>query len=214
MGKPVLSLLFLLLANILAACGAGATNQVEVISGEPPVISTSADASPTPAPESTTPPTIAPNLPAPLDPTAPGRATYSGILDEAITLIDGQYQGEPFMEDGASRPTVTLLTDPIAYGDLDGDGQDDAAVLLVYDSGGSGSFLYLAVVATGQDEPANAKAIFLGDRTQVRKMSTNNGQLLADLLTHAPDDPACCPTMETAKVFRLRDGELIDETPE
>ena len=50
--------------------------------------------------------------------------TYQGIYNEPITLTDGLYEGEPFVEDGASKPTVTLIPFT-AFGDLNGDGVDD-----------------------------------------------------------------------------------------
>jgi hypothetical protein len=70
-------------------------------------------------------------------------ATYSGIYDEPVTLVDGQYEGEPFTPDSASRPVVSYLGE--AFGDLDGDGVEDAAVFLVENSGGTGDFVYVAV---------------------------------------------------------------------
>src|SRR5690348_2660267 len=43
----------------------------------------------------------------------------------------------------------TTLTDNIAYGDLNGDGKTDAAVLLVQSGSGSGVFLYVAAYLSG-----------------------------------------------------------------
>ncbi|MCB0173146.1 MAG: LysM peptidoglycan-binding domain-containing protein, partial [Anaerolineae bacterium] len=67
-------------------------------------------------------------------------ATYTGIYDDQeVTLTDGQYEGEPFVEGGASRPTVNFNPNDVAFGDLNGDGVEDAAVLLSENSGGSGT---------------------------------------------------------------------------
>lgn len=141
-------------------------------------------------------------------------ATFKDILGEAVTLVDGQYEGDPFVAGGASRPTITLLPETIAYGDLDGDGRLDAAVVLVSDSGGSGTFVYLAAVESRDGTPLNVATTLLGDRDQVRSLTIDDGRLLVKLLSHAADDPACCPSLETTRTFRLREGQLVDETNE
>ena len=66
-------------------------------------------------------------------------ATYSGIMDEPVTLTGGRWEGEPFVEGGASRPTVGLVDHFILTGDLDGDGLDEAVTFLWESSGGSGN---------------------------------------------------------------------------
>ena len=82
-------------------------------------------------------------------------ATYEGITEEPITLIDGRWEGEPYVEGGASRPSVGLIDHFVLNGDLNGDGRAEAAALLWSSSGGSGTRLYLAVVGTGVDVIAN-----------------------------------------------------------
>ena len=67
-------------------------------------------------------------------------ATYSGIYDEPFTMTGGAYLGDPFVEGGASRPSVQLIDDFLLSADLTGDGKDEAVVLLAESSGGSGTF--------------------------------------------------------------------------
>ena len=74
-------------------------------------------------------------------------ATYSGVMNEPVTLISGRWEGEPYVDGGASRPAVGLVEHFILPGDLNGDGLDEAVTLLWESSGGSGNRLYLAVVA-------------------------------------------------------------------
>lgn len=64
------------------------------------------------------------------DPVVLRNIEYRGIYDNAVTLRDGVYEGEPFVPGGASRPRVELLDMLPVLHDLDGDGIDDAAVLL------------------------------------------------------------------------------------
>ena len=41
-----------------------------------------------------------------------------------MTLTDGLFEGEPYVEGDASRPTVEYMPGSARYGDLDGDGVD------------------------------------------------------------------------------------------
>jgi hypothetical protein len=150
------------------------------------------------------------DVPVDLSLEALGNLTYRGILDEPVTLSAGWFEGEPFVAGGASRPTVSLLADPVAYGDLNGDGREDAAVLLASDSGGSGSFIYLATVQSRDGVPDNMATLLLGDRVQVRSLAVEGERLVVRLLSHAPGDPACCPSLEMVREFTLEGETLVE----
>jgi heat shock protein HslJ len=132
---------------------------------------------------------------------------YHGIYAETIRLTDGMHEGEPFVEGGASRPTVTF-TGVYAFGDLNGDGVDDAVAVLVENSGGTGSFRYLAAVLNQGGSPKNVATYFLGDRGQVQSVSIAEGEITVDVVAHGPDDPMCCPSQREVQVYALRGDEL------
>ena len=77
-------------------------------------------------------------------------ASYSGIegLKGPVKLVDGRWKGRPYGKGSASRPVVSLVGDLRVIGDLDGDGTDDAVVLLNYAPGGTGQLLHLAVMVS------------------------------------------------------------------
>jgi len=132
---------------------------------------------------------------------------YHGIYDQAVTLTAGKYAGLPFVEGGVSRPTITLQI--FAPGDLDQDGIADAVVVLVENSGGSGSFIYLAAVLNNDGDPVNASTILLGDRVQVQSIEVVDGSIVVTMLTHTPEDPLCCPTHQVEMNYLLNAGQLI-----
>jgi hypothetical protein len=137
-------------------------------------------------------------------------ASYQGIYDEPVQLSDGQYEGEPFVPGGASRPTVTLHPEVYAFGDLNGDGVDDAAVILIESSGGSGNFHYLAAVINEGGAPVNVATHFVGDREQMQAISIDEGEITLDMVAHGPDDPMCCPTQEVTKKYQLQGDQLVE----
>lgn len=137
-------------------------------------------------------------------------ASYGGIYDQPVTLVDGYYEGEPFVEGGASRPTATFVDGLVAYGDLNGDGMEDAAVLLAESSGGSGTFIYVAAVVNQDGQPVNAGTAPVGDRPQLKSLASQNGQIVMEIVTQGPDDPMCCPTLKVRKTYSLQDGQLVE----
>lgn len=156
-------------------------------------------------------PTVISASPAELDIDTLGNIAYRSILEEGVTLVGGRFEGEPFVAGGASRPVVTLLPEPVASGDLNGDGQIDAAVVLVSDSGGSGSFVYVAAVESRDGMAENTATLLLGDRVQVKSLAILDGRLVVRLLSHTLVDPACCPSLETVREFILREDETLVE---
>lgn len=121
-------------------------------------------------------------------------ATYLGFEDPtSVTLTDGTWTGEPYTEDSASRPEITLLRGFRVTGDLDQDNQEEAVTLLNLVSGGSGQLLYLAVIARRDGQPVNVATELVGDRVQVRGARTTGGRIYLDVVQAGPEDAACCP---------------------
>ena len=141
-----------------------------------------------------------------------GNLTYSGIfVDHSITLIDGYTDYE---EDGPGRPYVRLIDHLIAKGDLNGDGAEDAVVLLVDNTTGSGDFVYLAPVLDVRTEPKPLEALMIGDRIPVKSLLIEGGQVNAELIAPGPGDPACCPTWNGRKVYGLENDRLVERSSE
>lgn len=132
-------------------------------------------------------------------------ATYRGLEGSTgpVTLTDGAWEGEPVAPGSATRPVVKLAGDLRVVGDLDGDGIEEAAVLLEAWTGGTGTFVYLAVVGRSEEGVENRATALLGDRVQVRGMRIEGGRLLVDVLEGGPEDAACCPGELATRGFAL-----------
>ncbi len=142
-------------------------------------------------------------------------ATYGGLDEPAalVTLEDGRWEGAPFVPGGASRPSVSLAPDFRVTGDLDGEGADEAVVVLAQSSGGSGTFNYLAVVkrtAAGLD---NVATVGLGDRVQLRSARIENRRLLVSVVRAGESDAMCCPGELADLAWTLLGGTLEPTAP-
>jgi heat shock protein HslJ len=112
---------------------------------------------------------------------------------QPLTLQDGLWQGPPAVEGGAARPEVRLLGDLLLTGDLDADGDEETVAFLDLASGGTGQFLYLAVVERVEGLPRNVATTLVGDRVQIRDARIESGQIVLDVVQAGPEDAMCCP---------------------
>lgn len=135
-------------------------------------------------------------------------ATYAGIFDGPVTLNGGRWEGAPYVEGGASRPSAGLVEDFVLTGDLDGDGRDDAVVLLWESSGGSGTRTHLAAMGRAKGAVVNLGTALVGDRVQVKMGFIADRLITLDLIRAGPGEAACCPTQKALSGWRLIDGVL------
>jgi hypothetical protein len=106
-------------------------------------------------------------------------ATYSGIYDTPVRLEAGLYEGEPFQPGASSRPVVRQLKNLVAFADMNGDGVDEGIAVLVENSGGSGAFIYLAIVAREDGQAASLATTLIGDRVEVLRLEASSGRVSA-----------------------------------
>ena len=137
-------------------------------------------------------------------------ATYTGIYDEAVTLVEGRWQGEVFVEGGASRPSAGLVDHFALIGDLDGDGRDETTVLLWESSGGSGNRLYLAVTGRRHRNIVNLGTALVGDRMQIRGGRITDGRIELDVVQAGSEDAMCCPSQLATRRWALGEGDLVE----
>jgi hypothetical protein len=124
-------------------------------------------------------------------------------------LKDGLFE-EAAAPGSSSKITVSLDKNQVE-GDLNGDGIPDAAVTLTAETGGSGTFTYLAAVINknGAAEPLNS--VLLGDRIIVKSLSIQSGQIEVDFLDHALNEAlAAAPTLQVVKKFKVQDNQLVE----
>ena len=126
--------------------------------------------------------------------------------DSKAKLTDGEYRQR--VVEGSAAEVVVTLTDSIAFGKLS-DCREAAAVILKSETGGSGTFTDLAVVVNDNGRLQNIATKFLGDRVKVKTISFKAGTITVDLITHGPNDPMCCPTLQVTRKYELQGNTLI-----
>ncbi len=142
-------------------------------------------------------------------------ATYRGLDVGAgmVALVDGRWEGKPFAESGVARDRVDLVRNFRIIGDLDRDGDAEAAVLLSKTSGGSGVFTYLAILDPRNGALVNAGTAPLGDRVQVRSARIEPGRVIVDLVQPGKGDAACCPGDLATRAWTLEPEGLEESGP-
>ncbi len=138
----------------------------------------------------------------------PSQWTRSG----KARLVNGQYRESA--APGAATEVIVTATDFYALGDLDGDGSEDAVIVLESDPGGSGVFFDLVPVLNRQGQPQVLAPVPLGDRVDISGVSLGERRVHVHLLKHGPDDPQCCPTLDVTLHYRLGPNGLVNEGQE
>src|SRR5262245_9609896 len=118
-----------------------------------------------------------------------------------IQLSAGAYH------DSAAGLDVRLIG--TGTGDLDGDDRADAAVVLASTTGGTGTFVDLYALLDKPDGAYPKGPASLGDRVKVDSIRVFDRAVHLYLLTHAPDDPLCCPTQHVVEPFVLHADTLM-----
>jgi heat shock protein HslJ len=115
----------------------------------------------------------------------PENATYM-IEGETIALQDGSFSKKA-APGSATMISVSIHGDPI-YGDVDGDGDEDAVLVLVRDPGGSGTFYYSALAVNTDSGYTGTDAILLGDRIMPQSIRIEDRRAKVDFLTRNVDE--------------------------
>ena len=124
-------------------------------------------------------------------------------------LSDGRF--EEAIAPGSATKLIITFTDWHAFGDLNGDGLSDAAVILVPNPGGSGTFYTLEAVVNDDGLPKPIASTLLGDRIKINAVTLQAGKVTVDMVTHGKNDPMCCPTQPVTQTYRLEGSHWLRE---
>lgn len=141
----------------------------------------------------------------------PLNTTYE-IGAESVALVDGR--AETATAPGSASSMETRVFGQPVSGDLDGDGDEDAALLLLQDFGASGTFYYVAAARKVSDGYAGTNAVFLGDRIAPQHVAIANGIVVANYAVRGPQEPMTGrPSLHVSKYLTLEKEALIEIEP-
>jgi len=131
-------------------------------------------------------------------------ATYTlmAINNVPVKLIDGKLN---FSDPANNMNAEGQLIEPVAFGDLNGDGLKDAAVIIATNTGGSGTFHELIVVLAQKGQAADLQ---IGDRIQEKQLTIQDGKIILDYLRQGPKDGLCCPSEHAKTTYQFQNGKL------
>ncbi|HTJ44612.1 MAG TPA: hypothetical protein VL463_21050 [Kofleriaceae bacterium] len=136
---------------------------------------------------------------------------FQNFTYEDVTVKDGEYE-RPKDADGDSQGFFSAGK-PV-YGDVDGDNVEDAIVITIDNSGGTGMFDAARVYMMRNGAPVQVAAVPGGDRGDggLRDVTVEPGGLIVERFLSGDGDGACCPSQITVEHWRWTGKDLaIDE---
>lgn len=131
----------------------------------------------------------------------------SDQLLRTVTLKDGLYQEG---SDPAQPGYVSIfLGEKIAFGDLNADGLDDAAVTVAESYGGTGVFVSVVAVLNQDGQPNAVATALIDDRPLINDLSIKNSEIYVDATIHGVNDPGCCAALPSTRNYRLIENALV-----
>ena len=141
---------------------------------------------------------------------SPFDATYT-IDNAPVTLVKGL--SERSSAPGSASKVVTQAFGNPTYGDLDGDGFPDAVFFLTQDSGGSGTFYYVAVALNKGTSYQGLQAVYLGDRIAPQTISISNGMVSVNYADRKKGEPmSTSPSVGITKYLSVKNGSIVEIT--
>ena len=136
---------------------------------------------------------------------------YDAECDTRVKLQNGisEQVNYPCKGETLSGFLIRIYNEKIAFGDLTHDGEEEAAVILSANYGGSGDFRRLVIIGSQSGNTTEIVSKDLGDRVIVNTISIQDSRIVLDILTHASQDPACCPTKEEVVEYELINGNEL-----
>ena len=128
-----------------------------------------------------------------------------------ITVKNGEYAEEKDMDGWVDRLYFSIYG--VTYGDLNGDGSDEAVVLSVCNTGGTGNFTEAYIYSMRDGSPVRLVTLEGGDRADggLRKAEVSKGLLIVESNDPGEYGGACCPEIVVTRSYKLK-GRTLEET--
>lgn len=138
--------------------------------------------------------------------------TYSPACiggDEKIRARNGEYSVGSADDPSADRIYFKIMD--VVYGDLTGDGQEEAVVTTLCNTGGTGQFTDGIIFTLRGGRPVSLGTLGMGDRADggIDSVAIERGQLRVSRYGTVTGG-ACCPEYIETQAYRLSGNKLIE----
>lgn len=134
--------------------------------------------------------------------------TYS--IGKDVKMSDG-YAEEEAAPGSASKIVTRIQGEPV-WEDIDQDGVKDALFFVTQETGGSGTFWYVAAALSNGGQARCSNGILIGDRIVSQNIAVEGPTIKVNYLDRSPSESmADTPTLPAVKTLKLTDGELVEQ---
>lgn len=127
-----------------------------------------------------------------------GNATYvmgNEYATQLATLMNGVHD-EPYL--------TVEYTGRYAYGDFNGDGLKDAAIILIENNGGQAHWYQLAFLMSDGEKLVHKASQFLDDSAIINSIREKDGKVLIDMFVHQEGDCRAGPTKRVRNLYAYK----------
>lgn len=131
----------------------------------------------------------------------------SDQMMHSITLNNGAYE----TGNDRSQPGYVMVNvgEIFAFGDINGDGLEDAVMLISENYGGSGEFVSIVVMLNQDGQPVYITRATIEDRPLMKTLTIKNGEISLDAIVHGAGDPMCCASQPSTRTYHFIENNLI-----
>ena len=123
-----------------------------------------------------------------------------------IQFTDGKFRGPVVL--GSLEEIRFIILDRVGRGDLDGDGVEDAALLMVKDPTGDKPEYTLWAVINQGGAPDPRGVVLLGEKVQVGGMTIEALKIYVEVVRPGPQDIVGMPTRRITESYKLLGNRL------
>jgi hypothetical protein len=134
---------------------------------------------------------------------------YSSSAKSKIILRDGSF----YIESDTAKTSfgIYFSVGKYATGDLNNDGNNDAAVILKsFNEGGSVPAYDLNILINQEEELVWRASKYFQYGTQIKSINIGNREIIIDTIIPGLNEMPCCPTVEKTFRYQLIDGDITE----
>lgn len=127
---------------------------------------------------------------------------------ESVTVKNGEFSEEKKVDDFTERFYFNIFS--VVYGDVNGDKKEDAVILSVCNTGGTGNFTEGFIYEMKNGKPALLTRIPGGDRAYggLREAKIENNLIIIESNDVGEMGGACCPEFIVTSKYRVKGSKL------